>query len=176
MLLCTCGLIRRCSRPPASLRHPSQHTHHVLSSLPPAHPRPRILSQSVFLSTPLASLRNVPVALSAVNNSFSKHQNACADPGPALGTGDAGPARLRQHPRGVRPSGATPGSQTVQKWQEGHSGGQHGGCTTGTPNPAPGRKKEDEGQLSPELTLKRQGGTSTAWPAAGGFKDGALRT
>ena len=59
MLLCTCGLIRQCSQPPASLCYPSQHTHHVLSSLPLAHPHARILSLSVSLSTPLASFSEV---------------------------------------------------------------------------------------------------------------------
>lgn len=48
MLLCTCGLIRRCSLPPSALPCPSQRTHYILSlpSLLPSNPPPRILSLS----------------------------------------------------------------------------------------------------------------------------------
>lgn len=102
MLLCTCGLIRRCSRPPASLRYPSQHTT-PCSLLPSSCSPSRSHPQSVCLALHPVGLflRSVPVALSAVNNSFNKHWSACADPGSVLEQEMESHVSLHPGPRGV---------------------------------------------------------------------------
>lgn len=112
-----------------------------------AHPR------SVYLALHRVGLflRNVPVALSAVNNSFTKHGIVCAELGPMLGTGAETVETL------PTPSGS-PGSSEGSPGQLGSAeccgGGKRSGCGTrpGTLSPPQGRKEVRgslAGQLSP---------------------------
>ena len=72
-------------------------------------------------------LGSVPVALSAVNNSFNKHRSACADLGSVLGTGDAEPRKTppgpTRRPHLVR---KRLGGQEYRNGRKGYSGRAQG--------------------------------------------------